>query len=100
MPASRILCYAFTALLTAASLSAQTAADIAKLPWMTPAGRALSPDQRAAMVVKEMTIDEKLQLTNGTGWGVLIPPRARPSSLQLRRRLSRRHRPARHPRHQ
>ena len=39
-------------------------------PWMNPA---LSPDERAAMVVKEMTIDEKIQLLHGTGMAGLSP---------------------------
>ena len=31
----------------------------------------LDPDQRAAMVVRELTMDEKIQLVHGIGWGVL-----------------------------
>jgi beta-glucosidase len=47
-------------------------------PWDD---KSLSPDQRADMVVKEMTLDEKIQLVHGTGWGALregdpIPPRS------------------------
>ena len=41
-------------------------------PWMN---KALSPDERAAMVLKEMTLDEKIELIHGNGmpgWG---PPR-------------------------
>jgi len=46
-------------------------------PWMD---RTLSPDQRADLVLKEMTLDEKIQLVHGTGWGAMrqgsiIPPR-------------------------
>jgi len=37
-------------------------------PWDD---KSLSPDQRADMVVKEMTLDEKIRLVHGTGWGVL-----------------------------
>ncbi|HEV7220634.1 MAG: beta-glucosidase family protein [Terriglobales bacterium] len=37
-------------------------------PWMD---KSLSPDQRADMVIKEMTLDEKIQLVHGAGWGVL-----------------------------
>jgi len=45
-------------------------------PWMD---KSLSPDQRADMVIKEMTLDEKIQLVHGTGWGALragepVPP--------------------------
>jgi beta-glucosidase len=39
-------------------------------PWMK-AG--LSPDQRASMVVKEMTLDEKITLMHGTGMPGLSP---------------------------
>jgi beta-glucosidase len=41
-----------------------------KAPWMN-AG--LSPDERAALVVKEMTIDEKISLLHGTGMAGLSP---------------------------
>jgi beta-glucosidase len=33
----------------------------------------LSPDLRADMVLKELTLDEKIQLVHGIGWGPLIP---------------------------
>ena len=41
----------------------------------------LSPDQRADLVIHQMTLDEKIQLVHGTGWGVLregdpVPPRS------------------------
>jgi beta-glucosidase len=39
-------------------------------PWMNTS---LSPDERAAMVVKEMTIDEKIQMLHGTGMVGLSP---------------------------
>ena len=35
-------------------------------PWNNTS---LSPDERAAMVVKEMTLDEKITLLHGTGHG-------------------------------
>jgi len=38
--------------------------------WMNPS---LSPDERASMVVKEMTIDEKITLLHGTGMAGLSP---------------------------
>jgi beta-glucosidase len=47
---------------------AQKQPNTAQMPWMN---KALSPDQRADMVVKQMTLDEKIQLVHGTGWGVL-----------------------------
>jgi beta-glucosidase len=39
-------------------------------PWMNAR---LSPDERAAMVVKEMTLDEKISLLHGTGMAGLSP---------------------------
>ncbi|MGB8325616.1 MAG: glycoside hydrolase family 3 C-terminal domain-containing protein [Candidatus Acidiferrum sp.] len=47
-------------------------------PWMD---KSLSPDQRADLVLHQMTLDEKIQLVHGTGWGVLrdgapVPPRS------------------------
>jgi beta-glucosidase len=49
---------------------AQQHPDLSQMPWMN---RALSPDQRADMVLQKMTLDEKIQLVHGTGWGVLRP---------------------------
>ncbi len=75
----RLLLAALSALVMfAAACNAQQAApkmdeaQIKKLPWMNPS---LSPDERAAMVLKEMTLDEKISLVHGQGmpgWG---PPR-------------------------
>ncbi len=42
--------------------------DLAKQPWMNPA---LDPDKRADLMIHEMTLDEKIQLVHGDGWGVL-----------------------------
>src|SRR5579871_4717154 len=39
-------------------------------PWMNSS---LSPDERATMVVKEMTLDEKITLLHGTGMAGLSP---------------------------
>jgi len=39
-------------------------------PWMNPN---LSPDERAAMVLKEMTLDEKISMLHGTGMPGLGP---------------------------
>jgi len=39
-------------------------------PWMN---RSLSPDQRADLVMKEMTFDEKMNFVHGTGWNGLRP---------------------------
>ena len=52
------------------SVAAQAPAkqDTAKMPWMN---KALSPDERADMVLGQMTLDEKVQMVHGMGWGVL-----------------------------
>ncbi|MDQ2833413.1 MAG: glycoside hydrolase family 3 C-terminal domain-containing protein [Acidobacteriota bacterium] len=45
-----------------------SAGSPSKMPWMN---LSLSPDQRADMVVRQLTLDEKIQLVHGYGWGVL-----------------------------
>jgi beta-glucosidase len=45
-----------------------TTPDTSKMPWMN---KALSPDERADLVIGQMTLDEKIQMVHGTGWGVL-----------------------------
>ena len=40
----------------------------AKGPWSNPA---LTPDQRADLLLKELTLAEKIQLVHGIGWGPL-----------------------------
>ncbi len=47
---------------------AQTNPDTANRPW---SNKALSPDERADMVLGQMTLDEKIQMVHGAGWGVL-----------------------------
>ncbi|MEJ2009709.1 MAG: glycoside hydrolase family 3 protein, partial [Acidobacteriota bacterium] len=42
-----------------------------KGPWMN---KNLSPDQRADLVIKQMTLDEKIQLLHGMGWRALFGP--------------------------
>jgi beta-glucosidase len=59
-----LACTALAVTLTASAQQHQTAAK----PWMD---RSLSPDRRAELVLEQMTLDEKLQLVHGTGWGVL-----------------------------
>jgi beta-glucosidase len=58
------------AVLSVASLplKAQPKPDTSKMPWMN---KALSPDQRADLVLGQMTLDEKIQMVHGQGWGVL-----------------------------
>jgi beta-glucosidase len=48
----------------------QEAATIASRPWMNAS---LPPDLRAELVVKQLTLDEKIQLVHGIGWGPLVP---------------------------
>ena len=53
------------------SVSAQVGSEHASaMPWMN---KSLSPDERAALVVKEMTLDEKISLLHGTGMVGLSP---------------------------
>ena len=66
----------FALLLIAATCTAKSTEP--PQPWMNTA---LSPDARADLVIAQMTLDEKIQLVHGTGWGVLragevIPPRS------------------------
>src|ERR1700685_405165 len=49
---------------------AQAKPDISKMPWMN---KSLSPDERANLVLGQMTLDEKIQMVHGAGWGVLRP---------------------------
>jgi beta-glucosidase len=55
---------------------AQTDHAASKMPW---SDKTLSPDQRADLVIGQMTLDEKIQMVHGAGWGVLragapLPP--------------------------
>ena len=71
LPALRALSF-FAALAIAAYAPvvahAESNPDIAKMPWMN---KALPPDQRADLVLAQMTLDEKIQMVHGQGWGVL-----------------------------
>jgi beta-glucosidase len=51
----------------------------AQFPGMAPqhhpwSDKSLSADQRADMVIKEMTLDEKIQMLHGLGWQALFAP--------------------------
>ena len=46
------------------------AAAVVSQPWRNAA---LDPDTRADLMVKAMTLEEKIQLVHGSGWGVLRP---------------------------
>jgi beta-glucosidase len=61
-----------------------------QFPGMTPAkhhpwyDKTLSPDQRADLVVKEMTLDEKIQLLHGPGWqAIFMPPESGPNTRAI-----------------
>src|SRR5579883_2964112 len=71
-----VLVIASTALGHAQSSAPRQAPTAQSQPWMNPA---LDPDTRADLMVREMTLDEKIQLVHGIGWGVLrkgayVPP--------------------------
>lgn len=61
---------AFSLLAFSLALCSLCNAQGADHPWMNPS---LSADQRAAMVLKEMTLDEKITLLHGTGMKGLGP---------------------------
>ncbi len=52
------------ALITVTSVLSQLAAQDTARPWMNPG---LSPEERADMVLKQLTLDEKLALLHGNG---------------------------------
>src|SRR5205823_14083466 len=60
----------FVASVTMQSAAQRTPKSRSSLPWMNTS---LSPDERASMVVKEMTLDEKILLLHGTGMPGLSP---------------------------
>ncbi len=55
-------------LFTACEAGALAAAPEPPRPWMNAS---LTPDQRADLVIAELTLDEKIQLGHGIGWGPL-----------------------------
>src|SRR5215471_307745 len=63
-----VLCSVLLFFLT--SVSAQGPKNEAPKPWMNTS---LSPDQRADMVLKEMTLEEKISMMHGTGMPGLGP---------------------------
>ncbi|MGB7844684.1 MAG: glycoside hydrolase family 3 C-terminal domain-containing protein, partial [Candidatus Acidiferrum sp.] len=77
-----VLVFGVIALLTIAfrphSSHSSGQSNTSSFPWMN---KTLPPDQRADLVLQQMTLDEKIQLVHGTGWGALtegsyIPPRS------------------------
>ncbi|HEX3985849.1 MAG TPA: glycoside hydrolase family 3 C-terminal domain-containing protein [Acidobacteriaceae bacterium] len=60
--------------LAAASASAQFGPPQPAAPKGPWENRSLSPDQRADLVIGQMTLDEKIQLLHGMGWRALFAP--------------------------
>jgi beta-glucosidase len=72
-PTQRLLsCFSAAVFLATLSASAQNVPSPKPdtRPWMN---RSLSPDRRADLVMKEMTLDEKMNFVHGTGWNGLRP---------------------------
>jgi len=61
-------------LLAAASAQAQFGPPKPTAPKGPWENRSLSPDQRADLVIYQMTLDEKIQLLHGLGWRALFAP--------------------------
>jgi beta-glucosidase len=64
---------AVTVLTLLAPVAAQQRQQVQKGPWMDTA---LDPDTRADLVIKELTLDEKIALVHGTGGFALSGPRS------------------------
>ena len=62
--------FLFSLFVLPCSLPASAQTNNQTHPWMNTT---LSPDERASMVVKEMTLDEKISLLHGTGMKDLSP---------------------------
>ena len=62
--------FTLTLLISSFTFSTSSAQSGQVHPWTNSS---LSPDERASMVVKEMTIDEKITMLHGTGMKGLSP---------------------------
>ena len=69
LPTAVFVCVLFFATVIP-SPGAQSASDNSPRPWMRTS---LPPDERAALVMKEMTLEEKISLLHGTGMKDLGP---------------------------
>jgi beta-glucosidase len=74
--------------LTSAILAGAVA--FAQIPGMAPSkhyawsDKKLTADERADLVIKEMTLDEKIQLLHGLGWGtIFVPPESGPGTRAI-----------------
>jgi len=68
LPRRVLLCSSAAVFFSSLSAFAQNQPAAANHPWMN---RSLSADQRADLVMKEMTLDEKMNFVHGTGWNGL-----------------------------
>ncbi len=62
--------FIFASIILSFTLFSSAQSDTKTHPW---SNSSLSPDERASMVVKEMTIDEKINMLHGTGMMGLSP---------------------------
>ncbi len=67
-PKRVLLCSSAAVFFAGLSAFPQNQPAAANRPWMN---RSLTPDQRADLVMKEMTLDEKMNFVHGTGWNGL-----------------------------
>ena len=65
----RSLAVGLTFLIAHGTCLAQAGATPVSHPWMNAS---LTPDARADMVLQQLTLDEKIQLVHGIGWGPLL----------------------------
>ena len=71
--------HAAAACAQAASVQSSQSAVEQTAPQQSWMNQSLDPDTRADLMIHEMTLDEKIQLVHGIGWGVLragapVPP--------------------------
>jgi beta-glucosidase len=71
MGSSALVSLLFFVAIIPAHAQQQQAKPALKAPWMD---RSLSADERAGMVLKQMTLDEKIALVHGTGQAAFGPP--------------------------
>ncbi len=65
---ARCIARTASAALLIGALSAWAQTPPANRPWMN---QSLTPDQRADLVIQQMTLDEKMSFVHGTGWNGL-----------------------------
>jgi beta-glucosidase len=66
----RLYRFAFVFVLAALLLAQPARPPKVQGPWLD---KTLPPDQRADLLIAQMTLDEKIQLVHGTGWGAMRP---------------------------